>query len=101
GDKRLLDGVLGLVHSGLGLYKRAIVGLALRVVELVVVALAGRIAGFRVDRVVAAVLDTVPVILGLGVAGLRLCQRVGGLLNLGVGHGLGLREPVAGRLQVG
>src|SRR5690349_6979984 len=66
GNLRLLDGLLGLLHRRLGLHKRGGVGLALCVVELIGFAASGG-ADFRLNWIVAAILDILPVALRLGV----------------------------------
>ncbi len=101
GDLRLLNRQFGVVQGRFGLHERIVILLALRVVQGVVLALALGVGPRRVDRVVAGLLDVVPVPLRHRVPRLGLGQGIDGLLHLVVGVGLGLREAIALVLQLG
>ncbi len=97
----LLHRLLGAVQRRLSLHIGVVVLLALAVAELVLPGLAVGGGRLRVARVSAGVLHIVPVLLGGGVARLRLGQRVDRLLHAVVGAGLGLREAIARGLEAG
>ena len=59
------------------------------------------ISDLGLDRVIAGILDILPVALGQGIARLRLRQRQRRLLHLRLGLGLGSRKPILAGLEVG
>src|SRR6266498_1715289 len=85
----------------LGLHEVAVVIGTLPIAKFVWTLFPGRSIGSAWHyRVIAGVLDSLPVLLGLRIARLRLSQRQRSLFHLGIGLGFGQRKPILGGLEV-
>ena len=101
GDLRLCHAILGAVQRRLGLDKRIVVLLALRIVQGIRNRLALRVGIGWIDRIAAGILHILPALRSGRVARLRLRQRGSRARQIQLGACFGGRIAIARVLEVG